>query len=126
MGIEPTRSLFPNPSPVLKTGAGTSRTRTPIHVWNSSDSMVSVGRPIIIAGHRWVNPADEGLKVETPEIGPLGFAQDHRPPWPVYHSRCELMHRPGCRLDHRDGAGADIPASFRRNGTGPANSPNAF
>jgi hypothetical protein len=30
MGIEPTRSLFPNPSPVLKTGAGTSRTRTPV------------------------------------------------------------------------------------------------
>jgi hypothetical protein len=29
MGIEPTRSLFPDPSPVLKTGAGTSRTRTP-------------------------------------------------------------------------------------------------
>ncbi len=29
MGIEPTRSLFPNPSPVLKTGAGTSRTHTP-------------------------------------------------------------------------------------------------
>jgi hypothetical protein len=32
MGIEPTRSLFPNPSPVLKTGAGTSRTRTPVNV----------------------------------------------------------------------------------------------
>jgi hypothetical protein len=29
MGIEPTRSLFPDPSPVLKTGAGTSRASTP-------------------------------------------------------------------------------------------------
>jgi len=29
MGIEPTSSLFPSRSPVLKTGAGTSRTRTP-------------------------------------------------------------------------------------------------
>jgi hypothetical protein len=29
MGIEPTRSLFPDPSPVLKTGPGTSRGRTP-------------------------------------------------------------------------------------------------
>ncbi len=30
MGIEPTRSLFPNPSPVLKTGPGTSRGHTPV------------------------------------------------------------------------------------------------
>ncbi len=30
MGIEPTRSLFPDPSPVLKTGAGTSRTHAPL------------------------------------------------------------------------------------------------
>ena len=29
MGIEPTRSLFPNPSPVLKTGPGTSRGHAP-------------------------------------------------------------------------------------------------
>ncbi len=29
MGIEPTRSLFPDPSPVLKTGPGTSRGRAP-------------------------------------------------------------------------------------------------
>ena len=29
MGIEPTRSLFPDPSPVLKTGPGTSRGHAP-------------------------------------------------------------------------------------------------
>jgi hypothetical protein len=29
MGIEPTRSLFPDPSPVLKTGPGTSHGRAP-------------------------------------------------------------------------------------------------
>ena len=36
MGIEPTSSLFPGRSPVLKTGAGTSRTRTPksLKGWN--------------------------------------------------------------------------------------------
>ena len=29
MGIEPTKSLFPNPSPVLKTGPGTSHGHAP-------------------------------------------------------------------------------------------------
>jgi len=31
MGIEPTRSLFPDPSSVLKTEAGTSRTHAPVY-----------------------------------------------------------------------------------------------
>jgi hypothetical protein len=42
MGIEPTRSLFPNPSPVLKTGPGTSHGRAPHGVRESQDMTVGV------------------------------------------------------------------------------------
>jgi hypothetical protein len=43
MGIEPTRSLFPDPSPVLKTGPGTSHGRAPINVSKRQNMTVSVG-----------------------------------------------------------------------------------
>src|SRR6266568_3219998 len=41
MGIEPTNGMSPYRSPVLKTGAGTSRTTTP--VVGHSDSCMSLG-----------------------------------------------------------------------------------
>jgi hypothetical protein len=44
MGIEPTRSLFPDPSPVLKTGPGTSRGRTPRCYLNSQKSSRGAGQ----------------------------------------------------------------------------------
>ena len=55
MGIEPTRSLFPDPSPVLKTGPGTSRGHAPRSVCKSQNTTVNVGFPFfqggISAGH---------------------------------------------------------------------------
>ena len=35
MGIEPTKSLFPDPSPVLKTGPGTSHGHAPRNGFHS-------------------------------------------------------------------------------------------
>jgi hypothetical protein len=45
MGIEPTRSLFPDPSPVLKTGPGTSRGRAPDIADKRRNMTVHAGTP---------------------------------------------------------------------------------
>ena len=57
MGIEPTRSLFPDPSPVLKTGPGTSHGRAPRSVRKRQNTTVGVGTPFLQGAgvHRFLN-----------------------------------------------------------------------
>jgi hypothetical protein len=57
MGIEPTRSLFPDPSPVLKTGPSTSNGNAPRVGSRSQNTTICVGIPFFQGGcvHRFLN-----------------------------------------------------------------------